>query len=772
MIQKLQYTLLFIMMLFMASCDRDLLNDHEDISLSLNSITFSEDYKTITIEGTLTNDSLMYDLCDTLHTKFRIYGCDDYLDTLPARVAPRIKQIRNVAQEQFDSLGMQALVIVDRTMEQPLVDNALNLVKKLNCFLSLSDIYISFIDSRGGLTPTQILTQDILTHDFYSTSYDGKAKYLYHAIYDKLKEAVLEDSQFSEENRFVVVVTDGVVWDEDEPYDPDHFSWQQNLLNLAETTGKKCPVFYALMNDEFSMPIEVNNVMKSVCDRTQGSCFDITDLDKIHQTICSAYNLTHVDYKFLLEYPDNRVLGGEHINLFIDGVQEGAIRLHSTIDYRQGTWFSPIIIHGRSEYEMLIRCLLIGMLIIMIVYLTLQLQVPYIKNKLFERKYMAEYTGQNMTVAGRQVSEVCYFCKTPFQIGDKIVASCEHAMHKECWEENNYRCPEHGMSCHENVQYANIKKPFSLSNAPYYMGWILAALVANMVRYCLSHAISGECQKSVLYFIMDIFLSDEIAKEASEFCFRNPHNVGVLSMCIVAAIAFMCRRHEPVRKQMTEIGLRAGVAYLIGYVIAVIDILVCTLFDIKFYHDLMGTFDYLLVMIADYVIISFHSPIRVNLKKICCVVVLLLLLSSIIDYNTYMDQREIYFLIFAVNYVAIALSVAFDTNHTWHCFLRVEGSMKKIEVALFKWILARPNVPVTLGRSVDCTIQITWDAKNKIAPLQAEIREHHGVLCLFPTEEGVFDFHNAPLPAEKPYELYHGTRFKIGDLSFTYLEKY
>lgn len=772
MIQKLHYIVLLITMLCMSSCNRDLLNDHEDISLSLNKIMFTEDYKTITIEGSLTNDSLKYDLCDSLHTELKVYGCGDYLDTLPARVSPKITQIRNVAKEQFAALDMQALVVVDRTMEQPLVDNAYKLVKNLCRFLDQSDIYISFIDSRGALTPTQVLTSDVLSQDFLSTSFDGNDKYLYHAIYDKLREAVLEDSPFTGENHFIVVVTDGIVWNEDKPYDPEHFNWQQNLLNLAETAGDRCPVFYTLMNDEFGMPLDVNNTMKSVCDRTQGACFDASDPDIIHQSICAIHNLPHTDYRFILEYPDNRVLSGEHINLFIEGVQDGVVRLHSSIDYQKGTWFSPIIVHGLSDYDMLIKCLLIGLLMLLIVYQVLQIQVPYIKNKLFERKYMADYTGPNMSLAGRQVPEVCYFCKTPFQPGDKIVASCEHAMHKECWEENNYRCPEHGITCKEDVHYANMKKPFSLSNAPYYMSWVLVALVANMVRYCLSYSISGEIQKTVLYFIMDLLLSDEMAQQASEFCFRNPHSIGIMAMCFVAAIAFQCRRHEPVKKQITAILLRAGVAYIVGYLIAVIDITVCTLFNIKFYHDLVGILDYLLVIAVAYAIISFRSPIRLVVKKIYGVLVLLLIFGYLITHNFYMDQRELYFLLFAVIYVAMALSVAFDTSRIWHCFLRVEGSVKKIDVALFKWILARPNVPVTMGRSVDCTLQITWDAKNAIAPLQAQIREYHGTLCLFPAEPGVTDEKDAPLPVEKPLKLYHGTRFKIGDLIFTYLEKY
>lgn len=772
MTHKLNYLFLLLMMLSLASCDRDLMNNNEILSLSLNKISFAENYKTLTIEGSLVNDSLKYDLCDSAHTSLQVYAYGDYLDTLPAKATPVIKEIRNISKQQFNSMGMQALVIVDRTMEQEMVDNARNIVNQLCRFLDTSDIYVAFLDGQGKISATEPLNPGQMMQDFISTSIDSKDKYLYRAIYSKLEEATNAESPYTGDSRFILVVTDGVVWDEDKPYDPDHFSWQQDLLNLAQNTGEMCPIFYTLMHDEFGMPLEVNNTMKSVCERTQGASFDISEPDAIHKAICATHSLPHIDYQFLLEYPDNRVMRGEHIHLNIVGMQDGEMRLHSTIDHQKGSWYNPIIINGIEGKDLFILCLITGLLLILAVYLILQLLVPYIKNKIFERKYMAEYSGPNMTIDSRQVPEVCYFCKTPFQPGDKIVASCEHAMHQECWEENNYRCPEHGITCKEDVHYANPKKRFAQDNAPYYMKWVLVALLANIVRFCLVQFMSGEMQKSVLYSVLDVLLSDDMANKATDFCFRNPFSSGIMTMCIVAAIAYMCRRRVPVRQQVTEIALRSIVAYLVGYIIISLDIIVCTLFDIKVYHDLIGFISYLLVLLSVYAIVSFRSPIRINTNKVLIVGAMFLVSGYLLIHNFYFDQRYLYFILIGVFYVAIAVSVAFDTKRVWHCFLRIEGSMKKIDIALFKWILARPNVPVTLGRSVDCTMQLTWDAKNKIAPVQAEIREYHGNLCMFPTEDGVVDQNDVPLPADKPLKLYHGTRFKIGDQIFTYLEKY
>ncbi|GEM_PF-2749353 len=772
MMNKLKYFALLFMVLCMASCDRDLLDSEEDYSLDLTKITFSEDYKTFQINGELFKDSLKYDLCDSLHTQLRVFACGDFKDTIPLRAIPKITSVRNIARTDFAKLDMQALVIVDRTMEQPLVDKARNAVTQLTHFLNNSDIYISFLDSRGKISDTSMLSQDMLSQDFVSSSIDGKDKYLYRGIYDKMLEATSADSPFTKQNHFILVISDGIVWDEDKPFDPDHFLYQQNLLSQAQLAGEECPVFYSLMNDEFDMPLDVNNTMKSVCERTSGACFDISDVDVIHQTICTAHYMPHVDYEFNLENPDKRVFRGEHIHLFFEAIQEGEVRMHTQIDYQKGNWFDPIIVNGLSKKDLVIRCICYGVLMILLAYLILQLLVPYIKNKIFEHKYIAEYTGKNMTIAGRQVPEVCYFCKSPFQEGDKIVGSCEHVMHEECWEENGYRCPEHGITCKEDTQYANPKKRFALSNAPYYLEWVLAALVANILRCILEHAIDSVTEMKILHFFENLFLSDELAEKTLDFCFRNPHDFGVYVMCIVGAIAFMCRRHEPVRKQWASILTRSLIGFVAGYFIIFLDILLCTLFEIRYYNDLVGVISFALILLSIYGISYFRTPIRLNLDRLMVVGVIIVASGYLILRNYYLDARELLFILFAILYVSIALSVAFDTRRVWHCFLRVEGTMKKIDIAMFKWFLARPEAAVTLGRSVDSTIQITWDAKNKIAPHQADIREHHGILCLFPIEEGVFDANDAPLPADKPYKLYHGTRFKIGEIIFTYLEKY
>ena len=93
-----------------------------------------------------------------------------------------------------------------------------------------------------------------------------------------------------------------------------------------------------------------------------------------------------------------------------------------------------------------------------------------------------------------------------------------------------------------------------------------------------------------------------------------------------------------------------------------------------------------------------------------------------------------------------------------------------MDIALYKWFRANPNAVVSIGKSVDCSLQLTWDLQGEVAPVHAEIAMRKGVPQLKALEEGV-TVSDEPLPVDKPVNLYHGIRFRIGQTLFTYQEK-
>ena len=92
-----------------------------------------------------------------------------------------------------------------------------------------------------------------------------------------------------------------------------------------------------------------------------------------------------------------------------------------------------------------------------------------------------------------------------------------------------------------------------------------------------------------------------------------------------------------------------------------------------------------------------------------------------------------------------------------------------MDIALYKWLRLAPDRSVTIGKSVNCSIQLSWDVNGQVSPVQAEIHKHIDSIRLTALEEGVF-VNNKPLSPGSEIWLYHGRKFTIGNTTFTYIE--
>lgn len=81
------------------------------------------------------------------------------------------------------------------------------------------------------------------------------------------------------------------------------------------------------------------------------------------------------------------------------------------------------------------------------------------------------------------IEQSCYFCKAPFVEGDEIVAKCRHILHKSCWDENEYQCPEYGRHCKQGRHYYNSRNLFDPHNASFYLAWIIAGAFAGLIAW-------------------------------------------------------------------------------------------------------------------------------------------------------------------------------------------------------------------------------------------------------------------------------------------------
>ena len=135
-----------------------------------------------------------------------------------------------------------------------------------------------------------------------------------------------------------------------------------------------------------------------------------------------------------------------------------------------------------------------------------------------------------------------------------------------------------------------------------------------------------------------------------------------------------------------------------------------------------------------------------------------------------LDFRVVLLFSFIIYGTGLAACIATVAPKSERYFLKVQGATKGMDIALYKWFRNNPNRIVTIGKSVDCSLQLSWDIQSDVAPIQAEIRLLKHVPYLYALEPGVF-ISGKPLRTNKRKRLYHGSTFIIGQTTFTYIEK-
>lgn len=169
---------------------------------------------------------------------------------------------------------------------------------------------------------------------------------------------------------------------------------------------------------------------------------------------------------------------------------------------------------------------------------------------------------------------------------------------------------------------------------------------------------------------------------------------------------------------------------------------------------------------------AFHTRNRVDKRSIliCCVAgVISMGMFSFIYIKPTTDYRLLMLLSFMFYSVALSLCMSHAAFRREHYFLAISGSLKPIDIALYKWFKSDPKKVVTIGKSVDCDLQMSWEINNMVSPLQAELTMRNNQLWLCAKEDGV-RINGKALPIDKPARLRHGSKFTIAQTIFTYKE--
>lgn len=786
--KKLYYLPFLILLLTgITSCElleRKLDFDRLEDNLTVTSSKWSNDHKYLTLRLNLTGEVYNDSLYDGEDVKFDIKETWETGDTMPERFTPKLKSIKSLNTERFNRAGLGVLLLVDLTLPQTSVNYEQKIARMFNDLFSESDIYISFMKGDGTATPSTPVTKDLL--DNYFVSDNAVNKHLYSNMLEKLKEL---DNPLSPvdslRRRSLVVLSDGAVWDDANPLDPQHFDVQNELIQYINDLQIKRPLIYIhvpSIDDQGFVNDEPNMMLQDLCSYHRGIYQEQFHWSTLLDSLSLRFDDSVDDIELTLEYPDETLFDGDLHTLILRGRSHGVANYQSTYEVWLGDLFNPIIVNGRPYTVIVLQGLLIGILLLILTYLILQVVEPFIRYKWFERKYVAYYTGPNMSINGQKVGNTCYLCKAPFQPGDRIVGKCQHTMHEECWNENEYHCPEFGVHCQEGSHYYNPANKLDKHNALFYRDWVLLAMVAALACWglvpLLPNRLGYELVDRIYCLANDLEYGSEQAMSALASQMLDYTHLPAFSLylgiILTFTLAFKTVQHFNQKRRLIEILVRSLIGGLSGYLVFMLSGVAIAVTDRGEVAYILEWIPWLVLTVLLSLTLTVRTRVKLQKKMLLmCVatsVAIMVVWYMIIIYNE-SDHRLSILFCYIVYSVCLAIGLAAMAPRSDHYFLHVEGPVKQMDIALYKWFRNAPHAEVTLGKSVDCSLQLSWDFNSTIAPFQAQLVQEHGCVYLVALEEGVLDDNQCPIPDGKKIKLHHNRSFTIGRTKFTYIEK-
>lgn len=758
----------------------------DDTGMIVKDVVFSPDNKTFYVTTHITRDIGPYALTDSTKTKIVV---EEKINGVPLDKSSgsHLVKASNTGSEEIARMGYKVLALVDLTAGQQLVDRQKKMISEMATVFNHDNLYVAFMED-GNISETMMLTPYIL--DNYFVASEKKNKYLFGSILEKEKEMASGEGIWNEEDPLsLVVFSDAKVYDEDDyPIEPNYFQKKKELIDYADDLqGKNITVSFVNVSnstDEYEETdnVEVQSVFDLIAEKTNGIHQDHFNYTELQTTILGPEGDSIADDRFDFVNPDKKIYSGSENELKISfyNIEDGKLITSTTAKIIKGTSYKPVIVNGLSTPLVILKGCVIIMVILFAAWLIFQFVVPFIQYKYFLKKYVVDYSGSNMSVNNRLVGESCYYCKSPFEKGDKIVVKCDHSLHKECWDENEYHCPEYGSKCKEGSHYYNYKRLLDPENSPFYLKWILISILAAGCAWIVFtahlHYVVGEMFEDLIFAFTEV---PEDSKEAAFAIQEYDDPMGqapafglTLGFFLTLGLSWLTVHVTDIKRQWLEIFFRSivsGVACcFVFFTIAVIG------FTVEW--DIAYLVDWIPWSVCAFILVfasTWRTPVRVKsyVWWVCLILgVCAMLLWAIQFRGANSDYRIFQLIIFIIYSLTLALCIACEAPRSDHYFLRMTGGIKPMDVALFKWFKNNPNYAVTIGRSVDCSLQISWDIRNDIAPVQAEIKKKGSACVLIPLEDGVFINEKNIIPGKK-ITLYNGLTFMIGDTEFTYVEK-
>ena len=771
---NLKYTMIALCAILLSSCE-DLVSKYLDTTdldilssyiapvksdMEVTDLTFSPDYKTFTVSTRMLHEGPPFQLTDTTLVRTEVSEIIDGIRHT-VRSTPRLLKMENVEEEGVRQNDLRMLVLIDRTMPQEQLEKLQHHVREMRTVFDQNRLYLAFMD--GDKVSKYYPATDYIIESYFKHS-EQPYIYLYRAMQENREKMVNRQDVWQGAKRCVMVTfaTERAYDDNsDIPYDADHYRYEEQLVRKQA----KDTTFLAYYIDMDEQDVDENDDVQSVpyifCHLNRGEYYWEHDWIAMKRHMYESFHFDFPDNRFTFVNPDHKVYRGDRkeltFNIYDRKTDKVVASFTTTVTL--GRLYKPIVVHGHSFAYVIVQGILLGLFIFLLAFFIMQVIIPVVRYIIFRRKYVLYYTGPNMSVNNQAVAESCYLCKAPFKPGDRIVAKCEHTMHEECWEDNDYHCPEYSDRCKHGSHYFNKYNLFDIQNASVYMRWTLMAIAASTVAW--------------LGLTLYVHLGLDIVPERMNITTGQVPFIGfIMSSCLTFGLALLAITPRSLRS-WGNVLLRTAVSSVVCYIAFFITEIFISILNINILLPLVNAVPW---MLSSFVIVICSTQYtRIVYSRRLVIISVAIGLLSMLVWNVFygkseLDYRVMLLFSFLFYYLSMAISVATAAPRSERYFLKVEGAVKTMDVALYKWLRDEPGKPVTIGKSVDCSLQLSWDLQSNVEPVQAEIRLYRKVPYLFARRKGVF-IRGRELRPNRRLRLIHGQSFTIGRTTFTYIEK-
>lgn len=755
---------------------------------------------------------------DTLYVDFKILdvsGKKTFINRLNASdftvsdvgagrpdASPRVDSIIDIRQKKVISDNISMVFLVDRSGSIPPDELSEQYTQICNIIdiLPNTKIYLSFMDST--VTESLLATKENIKFKFYEefAVRRGTEKYLYKAIMAKIEELSgasgvhypevphnpdLQDST----QKLLFVFTDGRVANPDGTFiGADFFKWKDEIGELSKKQARSeipyIPIHCIYIGDPESIA-NIKEEMEALCasapskDALKGKFHTLFNVAQLQETLMGAIDSIAADYRLVLVNPAGKTYDGTQRSLDITLRDNVKVLAQGNTNYTFGNQHVPIVVasegNGVSNAHIILTGLLYGLLFILLSYLILQYLVPWIQYKFFCKKYIVEYrrnSGKSMVE-----NQKCYHCKEPFEDGDKIVVKCEHVVHLACWEENRNRCPEYGIhNCSKGIHYYNKDHLSDPRNAPYFVMWMVYGLMAGLVswlfmRICYSETLFS----SMITGLVELLRPAETLQGFTTISFVSKIQSMLLCGILLGFFITLFFSYQiEFRKKNLKIWSLMLLRALVGSAVGFIAFLLGAVIIISLGKDTNCIYTdwipWALFAVGIAFTLSFKTDI--NLKSALIGGLISVLISFVVLYVATFAKEILSmfsYMIYAAGF-GIAIAVVHFVSEKY--FLRVSGPVKERDIAIYKWMSVTGGFnKVTIGKSINCVLEMNWDDAENIADKQVEIYLENDRPYCKALDNGTRLRNGQFLQKGQTILLNHGTEFTIGNTLFTYIEK-